>query len=192
MVLLSPTSASTSEPSFSMSDYWREIPGWEGFYAVSYRGEVRSMTRRVTRSDGFEQFIPGQSKRIHFDKDGYARTNLRRPGCSVTAQVHVLVCEAFHGQKPPDSEVCHANDIRSDNRADNLSWGTRQSNAAEMAQRNRVKGERHPRAKITPFQAFMIQTAPHTRGNGPALAKALGVNHCVISGIWQGRNWSWL
>ena len=172
---------------------WQPVLGWEGFYEVSYKGELRSVDRRVTYSNGSERIVHGQPKKIHHDRYGYARASLCRPGHSVTAQMHVLVCEAFHGPRPsPEAEVCHANDNRSDNRAENLSWGTRQSNAAEMAERNRVKGEKHPRAQITAFQAFMIQTTPHTRGNGPALAKALGVSLAVIHGIWIGRNWAWL
>ena len=40
--------------------------------------------------------------------------------------VHILVCEAFHGPRPsPKHEVRHKNGISSDNRAENLEWGTR-------------------------------------------------------------------
>lgn len=176
-----------------MLDHWRPVVGWEDLYEVSRNGELRSVDRRITGPTGYDRFMHGMPKRIHYDRYGYARASLARPGKSVTAQMHVLVCEAFHGPRPSaDAEVCHGNDIRSDNRIENLSWGTRQSNAAEMAQRNRIKGARHPRAKLTAFQAFMIQEVPRKRGNGPALAKALGVNPWVIHSIWSRTNWGWL
>jgi len=39
--------------------------------------------------------------------------------------VHILVCEAFHGPKPNWADcVRHLNGDFSDNRAENLSWGT--------------------------------------------------------------------
>jgi len=46
--------------------------------------------------------------------------------------VHILVCTAFHGPKPaPYYEVCHLNGNRSDNRAQNLAWGTPGDNARD-------------------------------------------------------------
>ena len=172
---------------------WKPILGWEGWYEISDRGEVRSVDRRVTGADGKTYFFHSHPIKRHLDRDGYARARLCRPGESVTAQVHVLVCEAFHGPRPGrDAEVCHANDIRDDNRPENLSWGTRQSNCAEMAERNGVEGEKHHRAKVTAFQAFMLRELPHYRGIHSDLAARFGVSRGTISGIRGGYNWGWL
>jgi len=173
---------------------WKPVLGWEGIYEVSYQGELRSVDREVTYSNGSRRIVHGQRKRIHLDRYGYARASLCRPGHAVTAQMHVLVCEAFHGPRPsPEAEVCHANDNRSDNRAENLSWGTRQSNAAEMAERHRIKGEKHPRAQLTAFQAFMIQELPWKKqGRNIRLAKELGVSLAVITMCRSRKNWGWL
>ena len=47
-------------------------------------------------------------------------------------KVHTLVCTAFHGEAPSTAhEVCHLNGNRSDNRAENLAWGTREENARD-------------------------------------------------------------
>ena len=46
--------------------------------------------------------------------------------------IHVAVCTAFHGRKPsPAHQVRHLNGDRSDNRAENLAWGTAAENAAD-------------------------------------------------------------
>lgn len=46
-----------------------------------------------------------------------------------TYKVHTLICEAFHGPKPfPTAVVLHLNEEPSDNRKDNLRWGTRKEN----------------------------------------------------------------
>ena len=178
-----------SSPNSSTLEFWIPVVGWEGIYEVSRRGELRSVDRRIVGPTGYDRHMRGQPKRIHFDKDGYARASLARPGHSVTAQMHVLVCEAFHGPRPtPQSEVCHANDIRSDNRTENLSWGTRQSNAAEMAQRNRIKGAQHPRAKLTAFQAFMIQESPMRHSE---LAKKLQIPYHQVRNT-RVCHWQWL
>jgi hypothetical protein len=172
-----------------MTELWKDIPGYEGRYQASSLGQIRSLDyMQANLLTGGISKQKGKVLNQSLSKDGYVLVCIK----SKTSQAHRLICAAFHGPAPEKAECCHANDIRTDNRAENLSWGTRQSNAKEMAVRDRIKGERHPRAQVTAFQAFMIQQSPHTRGNGPVLAKALGVSHAVISGIWSGRNWAWL
>ena len=172
---------------------WKPVLNWEGIYEVSSTGDLRSVQRRIQGPTGYDRVMQGQPKKIHIDKDGYARASLCRPGESVTAQMHVLVCEAFHGPRPHEkSEVCHANDIRSDNRVENLSWGTRQSNAAEMRDRDRIKGEKHPRAKLTAFQVFMMREIPSYRGINNDLAEIFKVGRGTIRTLRSGQNWGWL
>lgn len=44
-------------------------------------------------------------------------------------RVHLLVCETFHGIKPHnDSVVMHLDDNPSNNKAENLKWGTQKEN----------------------------------------------------------------
>ncbi len=52
--------------------------------------------------------------------------------------VHRLVCRAIHGPAPAGkSLVLHYNDIKADNRADNLRWGNASENMAD-AKRNGI------------------------------------------------------
>ena len=61
------------------------------------------------------------------------------------AAVHVLVLEAWRGPKPGRGyEGCHDNGVRTDNRLDNLSWGTRRQNRADRER------HRQPRAVTRP------------------------------------------
>ncbi|MEO0600369.1 MAG: HNH endonuclease signature motif containing protein [Myxococcota bacterium] len=56
----------------------------------------------------------------------------------VDAYVHVLVCTAWHGPPPFEGAiVLHHNDVSSDNRPENLRWGTHRENAADR-QRNQA------------------------------------------------------
>lgn len=168
---------------------WKDIPGLDGLYQASSDGEIRSLDRRQYNplTKGFSVH-KGKVIKQGISKDGY-----RLVWCKKTLQAHRLVCAAFHGVAPFEgAEVCHANDIRDDNRAENLSWGTRQSNAAEMAERDRVKGEKHPRAKLTAFQVFMLREIPSYRGINNDLAAAFNVSRGTIITMRSGQNWAWL
>lgn len=58
--------------------------------------------------------------------------------------IHHLVAQAFIGPKPEGMEVRHANDIRDDNRAENLSYGTRSENMYDS-----IRNGSHNRASRT-------------------------------------------
>lgn len=70
----------------------------------------------------------------YINKQGYHTVSLSRSGKSTSTKTHRIVAEAFHGTAPPGTECCHKNDIKQDNRANNLYWGTRSDNL-----RDRVK-----------------------------------------------------
>src|SRR5688572_11874594 len=43
-------------------------------------------------------------------------------GRTTTRDVHVLVCETFHGPRPANHEAAHINGQQLDNRAENVEW----------------------------------------------------------------------
>src|SRR5690554_2845966 len=64
--------------------------------------------------------------------------------------VHTLVAEYHLPPRPTAShEVCHIDGDRTNNRADNLRWGTRKDNAADREAHGRTsRGEKHSMAVI--------------------------------------------
>lgn len=93
---------------------WQPIPGWN--YEVSTTGRVRnSRTGLIRKNDR--------------DRHGYPRILLcNGPHERKRFLVHHLVASAFLGPRPDGMEVRHVNDIRHDNRVDNLHYGTRSDN----------------------------------------------------------------
>lgn len=67
---------------------------------------------------------------VNNDHRGYLICGIRRnDGTKRAAKVHHLVLEAFVGPKPSDLHVArHLNDDSTDNRLDNLAWGTLEEN----------------------------------------------------------------
>ena len=163
-----------------MSDLWREIPGWEGMYEASTKGQIRSIKRRHLG----ESLI----MKTHL-VSGYHQLKLSGNGRALHQKVHRLVLETFVGGCPEGNECRHLNGNRQDNNLLNLRWGTKIENGADKAAHNSSKGLHHGRQKLTPFQVFMIR---ESAVGSCVLAKQFGVTGTSISCIKSGRNWSWL
>ena len=120
-------------------EVWKEAVGFDGKYLVSNLGNVYS---RITNK------MLKQSPQNHgymgvwlYGNGGVAGRNGR------LYAVHRLVADAFCERKPHDTEVNHKNEIKWDNRAENLEWCTHKENSnygtrgARIGQKN-VNGKR--------------------------------------------------
>lgn len=119
---------------------WLPVVGYEGLYEVSNRGRVRSLDRFIGR-----RFWPGKQLSLALHTFGYPMVGLSRQCDKRVVCVHVLVLQAFVGPRPPGAEACHRNGNPSDNRPENLYWGTHADNMRDMTahgtHRNTVKTE---------------------------------------------------
>ncbi len=113
---------------------WLPVVGYEDSYEVSDHGRVRSIDRTVIRKDGHRARFKGRLLKPHPDEFGYLEVILSRRSKGKTIAVHVLVCTAFHGPKPPHAHgVRHLNGKQLDNTPGNLQWGTRSENMQDKA-----------------------------------------------------------
>lgn len=115
-------------------EVWLPVVGYEGFYEVSDQGRVRSVDRTVQTKDGRRMSFRSRMIALHLDECGYPEAVLSRNCRGKTIGVHRLVCAAFHGPKPDWAHcVRHLNGVPTDNRPDNLTWGTRSENMQDKA-----------------------------------------------------------
>ncbi len=98
-----------------MEETWRPMVGFEGLYEVSNLCRIFSFHRSSRLAeDGIK--IPKLSHR------GYYIVQLTKNGKQYTRSIHRLMAEAFIPNPDNLPVVDHINDIKTDNRIDNLQW----------------------------------------------------------------------
>lgn len=129
------------------NEKWKPVVGWEGLYEVSDQGRVRSLDREVETSNRHGpcvQKLKGRELKPWAVRTGHLQVNLSRKGQVSAHYVHRLVLEAFRGTCPPGHEACHYDDDPSNNRLENLRWGTSSENSLDM-----VRNGNHNMARKT-------------------------------------------
>jgi hypothetical protein len=120
--------------SMTSDEEWRDIPGYEGLYQVSSWGRARSLDRVIHYSDGRVRKYTSQMLSAPIDSVGYPHVRLtNKDKFARTFRMHDLVALAFLPPKPSydNPHVRHLNDDKSDNRVENLAWGTPAQNSAD-------------------------------------------------------------
>lgn len=101
-----------------MSILWKDIPGYEGLYRASSEGDIFGVRR-------------GKILASSPDHKGYLVVCLSKEGKARPRRVHSLVALAFYGKRPEGMHTRHLNCIKTDNRKENLKYGTVEENAMD-------------------------------------------------------------
>ncbi len=128
----------------------RPVVGWGDSYEVDATGRIFSLPRVMRANYG--SYRRGTREVIPFPVREYLKVTLRHPGETELKQVfvHKIVLEAFVGPRPAGMQCRHLNGNNTDNRLENLAWGTAKENAADKAAHGRQsQGERQPASKLT-------------------------------------------
>lgn len=98
-------------------EVWRPILGFELLYQASNFGRIKSL------KFGREKIL-----KPRLGKCGYQLVMLCKDGKGKNYRIHRLVFEAFNGKIPEGLVVNHLNEIKTDNRLDNLEICTHKEN----------------------------------------------------------------
>ena len=151
---------------------WKPIPGWPE-YGVSLSGRVF----RFGRLD---------SLRPSLDADGYQRVTLCARGQRKTYFVHALVLETFQRPRIDGEQCCHGDGNRSNNAAENLSWGTAKDNAADRERHGtHLRGGRSVLAKATDDEVVAALHEAKQVGVSVAAGR-IGLKQAALSSIKCG------
>lgn len=107
---------------------WRPIIGYEGYYEISDRGNVRSCERNVFHSSGNLMILPSKLKKLTINNKGYYVVQLHKYCTGKTYLVSRLVGVAFIPNPDNLPEIDHIDRVPLNNTVANLRWCTRTIN----------------------------------------------------------------
>jgi hypothetical protein len=166
---------------------WKPVVGWEGLYEVSDQGGIRSLTRTGITKFGVREYKGADVHAFLHKSTGYLAVNLTRRGVRTQQLVHMLVLAAFIGPRPKGGQTRHLNGQRSDNRLENLAWGTALENAQDKRAHGTLPiGSMVHNARLNEDQ---VRRARKERMTAGVIAREFGVSKGCADNVRSGNTW---
>lgn len=105
-----------------MEEIWKDIKGYEGYYQISNLGRVKSLPRLHKKWDGHNYICKEKILKQAVNTGGYHFVELFKNGIGRITLVHKLVAESFVPNPKNLPELNHIDEVKTNNRADNLEW----------------------------------------------------------------------
>jgi hypothetical protein len=118
-----------------MTEQWRAIDGYEGFYEISNLGRIRSLDRKVKSSAGRTRIAYGKTLSPTDNGHGYLIVPLVQNGKRKNHYVHRLVAEAFIRPMASKEVVNHLDHDTKNNTVQNLEITTQLENVRYSSHR---------------------------------------------------------
>lgn len=172
-----------------MTEDWKDVRRFEGFYLVSNKGRVKSVSKTVRIGD-HTRFIPGRMMKLRRTPRGYYTVKLSKFGKSEICGVHWLVLEAFVCPRPQGLFCRHLDGNPSNNFLANLAWGTAKQNTEDAIRHGTFpRGEKNGRAKIADVEIQNIHTLYKSGKTVNQIGKIYGVTGGAIKFILHGETY---
>ncbi len=161
---------------------WLPIPGYEGLYEVSSTGLCRGLKWGSS---------PIIRKTTVNKANGYINVILSKNGRPKNFRVHRLVLMAFSGIPTKDrNHGRHLNGIKTDNRIENLKWGTCLENQMDKVFHGKLngakRGQAHHNATLTGVEVKKIRILLREGVYQKDIAYIFGVDQSHVSRISSG------
>lgn len=169
--------------SILLLEWWKSIPGFEGYYEVSNIGNVC----RVKPYNSVKSYARLRQA-AHWD--GRKFVSLSGGGRRKTYKIHKIIVDAFWGGTPAGMTVNHKNNDYTKNWLSNLEFMTPLENWRDAYDKGLIpRGERHGNAKVTQQQACEILSLMG-KLSLRYVSERYGISTTAVSYIWQRRNWA--
>ncbi len=179
-------------PEYDATIEYRAHPSLpEQFYRVGSDGTVWSCHKHGAGSGTcgeWRRLSPRPEKR-----NGYHAILVQVGGKQFRDFIHRLVLEVFVGPCPPGMLTRHLNGVCTDNRLENLCWGTQKENIHDQIRHGtRPRGESAEWAVLTASQVLEIREKVVTGASKASLAREYGVSPSTVRDVVSKKSWKHL
>ena len=169
----------------------KDIPGYEGLYAVTTDGKIWSYPKLTSHGYGYThrgKFLAPCKHR----RRGDLGVTLSKDGVSRTKNVARLVAITYIPNPDNKPEVNHINGDFLDNRVENLEWCSTLENLTHKIQvLKKGIGEHHGRAKIVVSDVLKIRELYATGDYSfKTLGKMFNLSKSQVENIVHRRSWA--
>lgn len=163
-----------------MEEIWKPVVGYEKFYEVSNMGRIRSLPRMVHAGRGVYYEKTSRIRKPVLNKgNGYYMLFLVGESGKKCVYVHRIVAQAFCDNPKNLEMVNHINEIKTDCRAENLEWCSKEYN-------NAFNGKDKRSCKQI-IQLSMDEEYIATWDSIRKAAEGLGIEYKNISAVCRGK-----
>ena len=160
-----------------MSQIWKPVAGFDGDYAGSSLGNVRS-------------FKTSKQLKPCIGSSGYPQVDLCKQGKKRSLTIHQLVAKAFLGGIPDGMVVCHKDGNKLNRCVDNLRVDTQDSNNKDKVRHGvTARGEQIIHSKLNQESVIEIRKLAASGIRHKKIAEQFGVSRPAVSSVVRGDTW---
>jgi hypothetical protein len=174
------------------TETWKDVPGWEGLYAVSDLGRVKSLKRPMVSPNPGITYYKDKILRQQHVRNEYLRARLCRDGKVFNFLLHRLVGLSFIPNEKGYKEINHIDGCKHNNKKDNLEWCNRSQNIQHAFDTGLAKGIKGFKwaAKLTKKQVIKIKILLEKDIDHAYISESFGISRRTVRDIKSGRTWS--
>ena len=176
------------------AETWKPVVGYEGYYEISDKGNLRSVDRVETMRNGRTRMKYGKPlAKVWYDgQHHYKGATLCKDGQHKRLSIHRLVAMAFVPNPNGYPEVNHIDEDRLNNCADNLEWCDRQYNNTHGTIRARVATSQGKSVlQLDENGAVIKQWASQGLAAASTGASQTGISACCRGACKQSGGFGW-
>jgi hypothetical protein len=169
-----------------MSEIWKDIPGYEGYYQISNMGNVRSLDRAIEKG-GRLHHIKGHPLRQSKNRHGYYIVGFSKDDKRTYNSVHRLVAELFIPNPNGYPCVNHKDEDKTNNCVSNLEWCNHLYNINYGTAKERISKSNLALQKGTKVAQYKGDKMIAIFANSIEASRETGVDSSAIRKVCLGR-----